>query len=208
MAAVKTALIGLLLSISCSLHAAGTNTNTLAIFTVRSVPQHALVGKVFDPKTVTLANIPVLADRDFVSYDRDSHSFSVTPEAARRMAVLINSNNNPRTLGDGRSAYVIETEQDQAFAFVAYGEIIYIGMFCNPLASVKSSVGIPEIYLLHTVPIESKDPVRFLIHRARGKLSSPSYTTWLSKAKAVIRGKPEDVRADRRIIDALTELGL
>jgi hypothetical protein len=208
MAARRIILIGCFLGLSCSLQATGTNTNKFAIFLVRSAPPSALVGKPFDSGVVKLGDKPLLADRDFIKYDRDRHFFWVTAGAARNMAAQINPN-NPRRLRDGSSGYVVAFEdlKGEPFAVVVEGKIIYIGMFCNPLSSISYSMGIPEISLLQTVPVESKEPVKFLITAPRTDASSTS-STWLSKVKTILRRKLEDVRRDRRVMNALEELGL
>src|SRR5688500_15617950 len=114
---------------SAHLHAAPTNTNTLAIFLIEA-PQNALTRTTFEPTSIKLAEKPLLADRDFLSYDTNTHTFSVTADSARRMAKQLDPKITPNTLADGTKAYLMSANDEwrgRPFAFLAQGEIIYLG---------------------------------------------------------------------------------
>jgi hypothetical protein len=209
-ATLKISLIGLQIGLCCSLYGA-TNTNTykLALFIVKTAPKPALIGKPFDRNAIKLLDEPLLSDPDFVSYDRKTHAFSITADAARRMAKQLKSD-NPRTLPNGESAFVMDIDElhGQAFVVVADGEIIYVGALSSPHSSF-TPYPIPTISVFEVVRVDSKAPVRFKISSEKHDSPPPSGGTWLSKLKRW-RAKVEDadVRSDRRVMNALKELGL
>ena len=185
-----------LLVASVQLHASTTNTNTLAIFLIEA-PPNALTGTTFEPRSIKLSEKPLLADRDFVRYDKQNHTFSVTADSARAMAKPLDPSITPHTLADSTKVLLLSAGEwrGRPFALLAQGEIIYIGCFHNMYSSF-APFPLPKISLPKTVSLESKDPVTFEI-----ELPGQPETTDKSTA-------PKDPRSDPRILRALERLGL
>ena len=190
--ALRLVLAAALFSATAQLHAATTNTNTLAIFLI-DAPQAALNGKTFEPSSIKLAEKPLLADRDFVRYDKQNHTFSITADSARRMAKQLDPKITPNTLADGTRAFLLSANDEwrgRPFALLAERQIIYIGCFYNRFSSF-SPYPLPTISLPTTVPLDSQDPITFEITPHKDPTA-----------------ESKDVRSDPRIARALERLGL
>jgi hypothetical protein len=179
--------ISVILGVCVGAQAASTNTNTLAIFLVKE-------GGGRDEKTIKLAEKPLISGRDFVRYDWSSHTFAVTAECAKRMAVEFQPRDNPRRLKSGENVYVLDpnTTSGRDFAVVAEGEIVYVGKFWS-LVSSSSPPPVPLIQFYKLVPVDGSDPVEMQIEYG------------FSDGKA--DGGKRDVRKDRRVGRALERLG-
>jgi hypothetical protein len=174
--------------------AASTNTNTLAIVLLRNAPAGLNDGKV-DLSEIKLADKPLFADRDFVRYDRRTHTFAVTAESVRRMVKEFHPDQRPRKV-DGKEVYELSAGagRGEPFAWVINGEIIYLGVFYSFYSS-QTPYPLPRIDVSELVPVEGKEPVSFEIKAERSALAEP-----------FVYGK--DVRADPRIMRALSRLGI
>src|SRR5688500_15052310 len=151
--------------VTCAdLHAAPTNTTTLAIFLFDAPKNLPLNGGTFDARSARLIGEPLLTDRDFLSYNTNTHTFSVSADTARRMAKQLDPNIAPHVIASGVKVYELNPGEwrGQPFAVLAGGETIYVGAFHSQYSSF-SSYRVPLISLPVTVPLESKEPVTFEI---------------------------------------------
>jgi hypothetical protein len=108
------------------------------------------------PGKLKLVSPPVLADRDFVSFDFKDQTFVITPQAAKRLARDIWHLKMKDVLGDSptilrNGAYDL-VPTPAPFVLKASGEPIYVGPFYT-LFSSSSFAGpviIPESPFIHT----------------------------------------------------------
>lgn len=91
------------------------------------------------PEEMKLVSPPVLADKDFVNFDITNQTFTITPEAAKRLAAKLCEL-------AGTQPYVFKTGEYELipyptpFVLQASGEQIYIGAF-DTLTSSRIPAG-------------------------------------------------------------------
>ena len=110
-----------------ALHSAAATTNLLSIYLVvaeRDFPQW-MSGTMPAPDSLRLVSPPVLADADFIRFDTTNQTFSITPDAAKRLEAKI-MNGPPTLLRDGVYELIPFTTP---FVLKASGKPIYVGAF-------------------------------------------------------------------------------
>jgi hypothetical protein len=109
---------------------------------------------------VELQRQPAFANHDFVAFDTNSHSFTVTAEAARRLAREFNGGKQ-KVRADGKLEYFFDAP-DAPFLLMAMGERIYLGALKSVLSSWGYSVPVIEPEAT-SIGVDETNDVRFLI---------------------------------------------
>jgi len=138
---------------------------------------------------IPLAGPPLLADKDFLSYNLTNHTFTVSAATAKRLAVSLDPE-NPYKMASGEFVFWIGSPP-RSFVLCAFGKPIYEGHFTSGYSSMVYRG--PTIWCTHSF-LTSNDVanVSFAIH--------PS--SWPPGAN------DPDRRADKEIIRALKKLKL
>ena len=174
-------------------------TNLLALYRAKSIPLTAFANPaasnrwdaITHPELVSVETTPLLSDTDFVSYNRTTHQFEISAEAARRLSSTLSSA-YPRTLRDGEKIYAFDGS-DTPFVLFASGKPIYLGWFSSPVSSTHYSN--PTIWCDEfSITPARKTPVKFHIRGWEDRTNPPK--------------KYPDVRTDKRVFEALKKLKL
>jgi len=114
------------------LHSALAATNLLSIYLVADniFPQWR-PGTMPAPDSLRLITPPVLADTDFVSFDTTNQTFSITPDAAKRLEASIK--HGPPTIL--RNGVFLLIPYPAPFVLKASAEAIYVGAFYTEVSS-------------------------------------------------------------------------
>jgi hypothetical protein len=124
---------------------------------------------------------PILSGADFVSFDTNSHCFTLTARAVERLGMTTPHPSEKLGMWDGHDMY---------FVLRALGEPIYVGVFYSRYASIMH-VNMPVIHPLDGPWVKPGTNVTFEID------IKPHWPSWPRQA---------DVRDDPRIIRAVQEL--
>jgi len=112
--------------IGLSVVAGGVSSNTLSIYLL-SGPTDKEISK------VRLESAPILADRDFVWFNTNDHSFAIKAETAKRLCRYLKKKDGfeePRVRGNGRPCYGMDW-RDRPFVLEAFGERVYQGVLVS-----------------------------------------------------------------------------
>lgn len=179
--------------------ASAESTNLLALYRAKSIPLQAFANpaasnrwdSITRPELVPVETTPLLSDSDFLSYNRNTHQFTISAEAARRLSGTLSSA-YPRTLHRGQTIYAFDGP-DTPFVLFASGKPIYLGWFSSPVSSTHYYN--PMIWCDEfSITPAWKEPVKF---RIRG------WEDWSNSAE-----RHPDVRSDKRLLNALKKLKL
>ena len=174
-------------------------TNLLALHRAKSIPLTAFANPaasnhwdaITRPELVSVETTPLLSDTDFVSYNRTTHQFEISAEAARRLSSTLSSA-YPRTLRDGETIYAFDGS-DTPFVLFASEKPIYLGWFSSPISSTHYSNPTISCDEFSITPAR-KDPVKFRIRGWEDRSNPP-------------KAYP-DIRSDKRVLEALKKLKL
>ena len=189
----------------CGTCGAQTNTNSLRLHLIAGqVPRDQLEHGTIQAKSVKVVREAILSSADFKSYDRSNHVFTVTAEAARRLAVGLRRHTGrseaPVICADGKAGYEL-CGPDTPFVLFASGEPIYAGVFSFPFSS--RSYLVPVILPAPAGPfvlyLDSTNDVSFWINLDTIAKTYGAPADW---------GTPKEVLTDKRILAALDKLGL
>ena len=177
-----------------ALHAADTLTNCLSLHLVSGhISRQSLIDGSASVKNCKLRPEPLLADRDFVSYDRINHGFTITAEAGRRLSTRLTGKSKPTIRKDRESVFLLDVT-DVPCVLVAKGKPIYLAVFSSFTSSTIYSV--PVIYF-QTASISEKNTnnLNLLISMEMMRKNSA-------------KQHQLDILYDSQILAALKELGL
>jgi hypothetical protein len=189
----------------CSACGAQTNTNSLCIYFVAGeVPRDQLWHGTIQAKSLKVVPKAILSSGDFKSYDRSNHVFTITAEAAKRLAVglrrQMGRSEAPVVYASGKAGYEL-CGPDTPFVLFASGQPIYAGVFSFPFSS--QSYLVPVILPAPAEPfvlaLDSTNDVSFWINLNTIDKTYGAPADW---------GTPKEVLSDKRILAALDELGL
>ena|SRR6266498_3329021 len=137
-------------------------TNRLAMYFIADkVPRDDLVNGTAKVNEMTLAREPILSDSDFLAYSVTNHQFTITAEAAKRLAIGTSGRGTAAT-STGVVGYHLDGERP--FVLVASGERIYVGIFSSPTSSTMYFFS-PFVYpSVPFVPEHSASPIKLRIN--------------------------------------------
>ncbi len=153
---------------------ADTNTNRLAIYLpADDIPVRSLLEGKLNPGTVKLSAQPVIADADFVAYDRTNHTLEVTLGAAERLVKRLQMQLGLKpgaTLSRNKVLeFLVRGMRDTPFVLVAFGRPVYVGVFTTLLSAHMFRL-VPRVRCLDLPGWDVEDPrsVRLLVLPASG----------------------------------------
>src|SRR5882762_3068121 len=115
--------------------AAETPTNLLSISLVIEKESPSLTTAIMPkPEELKLMSPPVLADKDFVAFDMTNQTFTITPEAAKRLAAKLCelAGTQPYVFKSGEYELI---PYPTPFVLQASGDSVYVGAFYTETSS-------------------------------------------------------------------------
>jgi len=120
-------------------------TNRLSIhFVVNEIPYESIQNGTATPFGLDLLAEPILSDADFISFNTNDHTFAITAEAAKRMALKWCGFHSHTVAATGEIMYEL-SGPDTPFVLLACGEPIYLGVLTCVFSSDSSGLSVPII---------------------------------------------------------------